>query len=69
MLGPGTYIFPNGSQQHGEYIVVEEELQDDYNQDIGEMEKSRTKQLKIQWISHGGIHPPITIVKKETVIN
>lgn len=69
MLGPGTYIFPNGSQQHGEYIVVEEDIEDDNSHDKEDNEKSRTKQLKIKWISHGGVHPPVTVVKKETAIN
>ena len=73
MIGPGTYIFPNGTQQHGEYIVVEEELEEPleaFKGKDGETEhRSRTKQVKIKWISRNGDVPPVTIVKKETIIN
>ena len=73
MIGPGTYIFPNGTQQHGEYIVVEEELEEPletFKGKDGETEhRSRTKQVKIKWISRNGDVPPVTVVKKETIIN
>ena len=74
MIGPGTYIFPNGTQQHGEYIVVEEEVDDPSEtgkgKDHGETEnRGRTKQVKIKWISRSGNAPPYTVVKKETMIN
>ena len=73
MIGPGTYIFPNGTQQHGEYIVVEEELEEPletFKGKDGDTEhRSRTKQVKIKWISRNGDVPPVTIVKKETIIN
>ena len=73
MIGPGTYIFANGTQQHGEYIVVEEELEDfelpKGKNDSENENRSRTKQVKIKWISRNGDTPPVTVVKKETVIN
>ena len=76
MLGPGTYVFPNGCQQHGEYVITEEELEDDKNkapdvQDESEAKRKRshTKQLKFKWISHEGSQAPITVVRKETLIN
>ena len=73
MIGPGTYLFPNGMQQHGEYIVVEEELEEPletFKGKDGETEhRSRTKQVKIKWISRNGDVPPVTVVKKETIIN
>ena len=73
MIGPGTYIFANGTQQHGEYIVVEEELEDlevpKGKNDSENDNRSRTKQVKIKWISRNGDAPPVTVVKKETVIN
>lgn len=73
MIGPGTYIFPNGTQQHGEYIVVEEEAEDDSDTGKGkdgEAENwARTKQVKIKWVSRSGDAQPVTIVRKETMIN
>lgn len=73
MIGPGTYIFANGTQQHGEYIVVEEELDDlevpKGKNDSENDNRSRTKQVKIKWISRNGDAPPVTVVKKETIIN
>ena len=73
MIGPGTYIFPNGTQQHGEYIVVEEELEDPIETGKGKDgetdNRSRTKQVKIKWISRSSDVPPVTVVKKETIIN
>ena len=73
MIGPGTYIFANGTQQHGEYIVVEEELEDlevpKGKNDSENDNRSRTKQVKIKWISRNGDAPPVTVVKKETIIN
>ena len=74
MIGPGTYIFPNGTQQHGEYIVVEEEIEEVNETGKGKNDndtenRSRTKQVKIKWISKSGDTPPVTVVKKETLIN
>ena len=74
MIGPGTYIFPNGTQQHGEYIVVEEEVEDDSDTGKGKDGEAEnwsrtTKQVKIKWVSRSGDAQPVTIVKKETMIN
>ena len=71
MLGPGTYIFPNGCQQHGEYVIVEDEP-DENEKETDDSETDRgvkTRQMKIKWISRGGLHSPVTVIKKETLIN
>ena len=53
--------------------MVEEELEDPIETGKGKDgetdNRSRTKQVKIKWISRSGDVPPVTVVKKETIIN
>ena len=53
--------------------MVEEEIEEPSEPGKGKdgetENRSRTKQVKIKWISRTGDAPPITVVKKETMIN